>query len=104
MRIVENPELNVLWGDEWTLEYFDGLSSEDKGRVILLAISLMLRLENVYLQYTERLLDESGLLAYGMTQQKVTEPWFESYWRDEYRDYLDPQFVSYFENLNGYGR
>ncbi len=102
MRIIENPELNLLWRDDWTLEWYDGLSSEDQGRVNLLTISLMLRLEDVYLQYSEGLLDESALLAYGMTQPKVTEPWFESYWRENYRGYLDPAFVSYFEDLNGY--
>ncbi len=102
MRITESPELIVLWDDDWTLEYFDGLSSVDQTRVNLLAISLMLRLENVYLQYSEGLLEESALLAYGMTQPKVTEPYFEWYWRERYRGYLAPAFVSYFEDLNGY--
>ena len=76
MRIIEDPELNLLWRDDWTLEWFEGLSSEDQGRVVLLTISMMLRLENVYLQYSEGLLNESALLAYGMTQPKVTETWF----------------------------
>ena len=102
MRIIEDPELNLLWRDDWTLEWFEGLSSEDQGRVVLLTISMMLRLENVYLQYSEGLLNESALLAYGMTQPKVTETWFESYWRENYRGYLDAAFVSYFEDLNGY--
>ena len=102
MRITEDPELTVLWRDDWTLEYFEALSSERRTRVNLLAISLMLRLENVYLQYSEGLLDESALLAYGMTQPKVTEQYFEWYWRERYRTFLDPAFVSYFEDLNAY--
>jgi len=57
---------------------------------------------SILLQYSEGLLEESALLAYGMTQPKVTEPYFEWYWRERYRGYLAPAFVSYFEDLNGY--
>jgi hypothetical protein len=101
MRIVEDPHLNDLWGPEWTLEFYEGLTPADKNRTILLAISLMLRLESVYLQFEEGLLDESAFGAYGLNQPQVRSPWFKSYWQS-YRPNLDPDFVAYFEQLNGY--
>ena len=102
MQTTMDPDLNRLWMAEWTEEYVSGLDEADQHRIFMLSIALTLRLETVYLQVNEGVLDSARLGSYGMVQPKVREPWFRSFWDGTYRDLLDPGFVAYFESVNGY--
>ena len=102
MQIALDDDLNALFTEYWSVEFYESLSPTDEHRVFTLAIALILRLENVYLQSKEGLLDQSAFGTYGMFQPKLTEPWFRVFWADTYRPLLDPDFVRYFEDVNGY--
>jgi len=104
MQVAMDPDLNRIWMETWTDEYVDGLSEEDQYRVFLSAIAVTLRLETVYLQYKEGVLDSAALGSYGMYQPKLRQPWFRRFWTEEYRPLLDAEFVDYFETVNGYGQ
>ena len=102
MQIALDPDINRIWSNEWTMDYVDGLSSEDQHRLFLIAIALTLRLETVYLQAAEGVLDPAAFGSYGMIQPQLKSPWFRQFWTDTYRPLLDPDFVEYFERVNGY--
>lgn len=102
MQIAMDPDLNRLWAEEWSEEYVAGLSAEDRFRVLYSAIALTLRLETVYLQYEEGVIDSAAFGSYGMQQPKLRSPWFQSFWRSTRRPFLDADFVAYFERVNGY--
>lgn len=102
MQIAMDPDLNRLWAEDWTEEYVAGLSPEDRFRVVYSAIALTLRLETVYLQYKEGVLDSASFGSYGMQQPKLRSPWFQSFWRSMRRPVLDDDFVAYVERANGY--
>ena len=104
MQVAMDPDLNRIWMETWTDEYVDGLSEEDQYRLFLSAIAVTLRLETVYLQYKEGVLDSAALGSYGMYQPKLRQPWFRQFWTEEYRPLLDAEFVDYFETVNGYVR
>ena len=104
MQIALDDDLNRLHTETWTVEFVDSLTPEDRYRLFISAIALTLRLENIYLQYQEGLLDESSFGAYGMFQPHLREPWFQAFWRNDYRSLLDPDFVRYFERANAYTR
>ena len=102
MRVVEDEDLIRLYSEPWTMEFYEGLSGVDQTRLTYSAIGLVLRLEGTYLQFKEGLLDEADLLPYGFRQPHTREPWFrDSVWPGQ-RPALDPDFVQYFESINGY--
>ncbi len=102
MQLTTDPDLNRLWTQEWTEEFVSSLSPEDQMRIFRSAVALTLRLETVYLQYREGVLDSASLGSYGMVQPKLREPWFKQFWAETYRPLLDPDFVAYFERTNRY--
>lgn len=102
MQLTLDPDLNRLWTQDWTEEFFSSLSPEDQQRVFRSAIALTLRLETVYIQHLEGVLDSTSLGSYGMVQPKLREPWFKQFWVETYRPLLHPDFVAYFERVNDY--
>ena len=102
MQIAMDADLNRLWTEEWTEEYVASLSAEDRNRVVYSAIALTLRLETVYLQYKEGVLDSASFGSYGMQQPKLRSPWFQGFWRSLRRPVLDADFVAYVERANGF--
>ena len=104
MQIAMDPDLTRLWAEEWTEEYVASLSTEDRFRVLYSAIALTLRLETVYVQYKEGVLDSASFGSYGMEQPKLRSPWFQGFWKSMRRPLLDDDFVAYIERANGYAR
>lgn len=101
LRLAEDDELAELWSREWTTEFLDGLSPESAFKASLSAIALLTRLEGVYLQTAEGLLDEEALSGYGMIQPRFEDPGFRALW-GRVRDTFNPRFRDYFEELHGY--
>jgi hypothetical protein len=102
MQIAQDDALNELWSREWTIEFVDSLSRADYNKVEYSAIALILRLETVYLQAQQGLLEESAFATYGLRQPKLAEPWFEELWTQRFRSIVDPSFAEYFDHINGY--
>lgn len=101
LRLAEDDELAALWSREWTVEFIEGLPPEAAHKVIYSMIALLTRLEGVYRQTAEGLLDEQVLEAYGMTQPRFEEPGFWVLW-GRVRHTFDPDFRAFFEELHGY--
>jgi hypothetical protein len=59
------------------------------------------RLENVYFQYREGLVDESALSSYGLQafdRSLLEQPRFREWWLEKgWRDAFDPGFVAFLE-------
>jgi hypothetical protein len=101
MQLLLNDDLNELWSNDWTEEWYTGLDAAAQRRVDDSAIALILRLENAYLQYEESLLGIEALDGYGMTQPKSSQWAFRRMW-DLLAPRRDQDFVAYFESINGY--
>lgn len=101
MEIALDDDVNDLWSQYWSLEWFEGLTPSDQTRAENVAIALILRLENVFLQHEAGFLDEASLPTYGMLQPKTREPWFVAAWH-QVKPLRDPAFVLYFERVHDY--
>ena len=99
MRIVEDESLSELWAAEWTHEFIDDLNRTERARLFQTTIALMIRLENVYLQYDRELLGEASLRNYGMDQNRFEQPGFWVFWSG-LRATFDADFVTHFESVN----
>jgi len=71
---------------------------EDRRAQYIMTVHLR-RLENVYLQYREGLVDESALFAYGFSRVGIMNTQrFERYWRElGWRSAFDPGFADFLE-------
>ena len=91
-----NPEYYGL-----ELNDFDELTELEKRRWRFMRTIGLRKQENVFLQYTEGLLDESGLNSYGLSGgSRFQRPEFLEWWNGA-RDNYDPRFVEFFEDRNG---
>ncbi len=99
MRIVENESLAELWAQDWTQEFINGLTGTQRSHLLLTTIALMIRLENVYLQFDRDLIDQEAIANYGMVQTKFAELGFWILW-DEVRYSFNTDFVELFERTN----
>jgi hypothetical protein len=99
LRVVEDDRLAEIWASTWTSEYMAGLDDTSRTKAGMTAIALMIRLENVYLQFEQGLIEEEALPNYGMVQRRFEEPGFWEVWSDV-RHTFDPRFREYFEALH----
>jgi hypothetical protein len=98
---VTSPELSDLMSRAWMLE--GDLTGLEATRANWMMRLVLRRLENVYLQYSEGLVDESALNSYGLLANATFEcARFSDFWvtRDE-RAVYDPEFVRFFEDRLG---
>ncbi len=73
------------------------LTEDESGRATAIMISYLRRLENVYFQHKEGLVDDSALNAYGMGASFYFESReFEEFWSERRADF-DPGFADFFE-------
>lgn len=101
LRLTENDELAELWSREWTTEFLENLAPESAFKATVSAIALLTRLEGVYLQTAEGLLEEEALSGYGMIQPRFEDSGFRALW-GRIRDTFNPRFRDYFDELHGY--
>ena len=96
----QDAEFHELWRRAWT-ESDTTLSSSDSARSNFMMLLNLRRLENVYFQFSEGLVDESALSSYGLQPSPVIlsiyqGPRFRAYWEDT-RGSFHPDFVRFFE-------
>jgi len=101
LRLGEDDELALLWSREWTVEFIEGLSPEERFKVDLSTIALLTRLEGVYSQVAEGLIDEEALDYYGVAQPRFDEAGFWTIWGGA-RHTFSPSFRNFFELRHEY--
>lgn len=89
-----------LWRRAW-IEGDTTLTSSESARSNFMMLLNLRRLENVYFQYSEGLVDESALSSYGLQHSPAIltvyrGPRFRSYWENT-RGSFHPDFVRFFE-------
>lgn len=79
------------------------ISEHEASRAEMMMTLHLRRLENVYFQYSEGLVDESALHSYGLQQPALFQRQsFQRYWVEkEWRSGFDPAFVEFFEDAMG---
>ena len=71
-------------------------------RVEFMIVLEMRRLENVFFQHREGLVDDSALQSYGLQDLDIAHPRFREWWVDQgWRSAFDPEFVSFQESRPG---
>ncbi len=100
----QDAAFNDLWTRAW-VEPDSALTPAESRRAQFMMTLNLRRLENVYFQHAEGLVDESALNSYGF--QRTTEnsdryrtPRFREFWKERRAAY-DPEFVRFFEEKMG---
>jgi hypothetical protein len=98
----QDAEFDALNHKVW---YSDSVLTEAEWRRGSMMMTMHLRrLENVFFQWSEGLVDESALRSYGLQNaaQDFGTPRFETYWiEDDWRSSFDAGFVSFVEDAGG---
>lgn len=97
----QDPEFSRIWNKLWDAPA-DLTESEGRRGAMMLTMHLR-RLENVYFQYQEGLIDASALNSYGLqTAADLNSEFFRSYWIEyNWREGFDPEFVEFLESKAG---
>ena len=91
----QDAEMYRLFRSRWVDEA--ELTEDESGRATVIMISYLRRLENVYFQHKEGLVDDSALNAYGIgASLYFGSREFEGFW-SERRATFDPGFADFFE-------
>ncbi len=100
----QDAEFNDLWTRAWGGQDSTLTPAEWRRAQFMMTLNLR-RLENVYFQHAEGLVDESALNSYGF--QRTTEnsdryrtPRFREFWKERRAGY-DPEFARFFEEKMG---
>ncbi|MEE4362108.1 MAG: hypothetical protein V2I63_11370 [Pseudomonadales bacterium] len=104
--LLSDPEFGDPFRRRWVSNDVAGMEAEDVDRAELLMVANMRRLENVYFQYDEGLVDESALDSYGfqVSAPLFTGAAFGTWWFDaDNRALFHPGFVALFERKIGIG-
>ena len=92
-------EFSDLYTRVWVLE--EEVSDDDLRHANWAMRLNLRRLENVYFQYSEGLVDESALNSYGLQATRVFRTSrFRDFWQSS-RGAYDPDFVEFFEERMG---
>ena len=97
---IAEPEVSGTFSRLWVSDDRENMDAGEITRAELLMISNLRRLENVYYQYAEGLVDESALDSYGF--RNITPFFrgraFNNWWYSlDNRNLFHPQFVELFE-------
>jgi hypothetical protein len=98
LTFLSQAETADLWARAWRLE--EDLTTQELFRAELLMTNFLRRLENIYFQFAEGLVDEQALRGYGLQNL----PFFMEnrrwhwYWEERgWGDAFDPSFVAYIQ-------
>lgn len=96
----QDAEFEALWNRAFVLGANDLTPQEERRSDYIMTMHLR-RLENVYLQFREGLVEESALRNYGFAATELfRRPQFERYWVDRgWRDGFDPEFVELLDSV-----
>lgn len=98
--ISQDVEFEALWNDAFGPAPRELSAAEDRRAQYIMTIHLR-RLENVYLQYREGLVEKSALQNYGFAQTEMfRRPEFERYWIDQgWRKAYDAGFADLLDSV-----
>jgi len=71
-------------------------TAEETYRIIAEYATTVRRVENIYVQVREGLVEEEAVLRFRPALDYFTTPYFLSFWED-WREQLEPEFMKYFE-------
>lgn len=99
----QDPEFNRIFQKVWSTQ--DELTESEWSRGSFMMTMHLRRLENVFFQYDEGLIDQSALNSYGlqMVAENLNSERFRRYWiGDKWRNGFDPKFVNFLEGKAGF--
>ena len=74
------------------------MTSEEEYRVEMIQTLHLRRLENVFFQYKQGLVDETALRSYGLRRVDMNRPRTREWWIDKgWRSAFHPDFVAFLE-------
>lgn len=105
LTMAQDPAFESLWNKAWGASPLSSesraveLSDAEARRAWFIMTMHLRRLENVYLQYREGLVDASALNSYGFASVSVfRRPQFRHYWHEQNaRAGFDDDFVAFLE-------
>ena len=99
MLHAQDSAFNAIWTKRWHEQA--PLTESERRRAGWMMTMHLRRLENVYFQYSEGLVDESALNSYGLqTTGLYQSQEFEAYWSESRAGYA-PGFVEFLEEKIG---
>ena len=97
----QDPAANRAWRGSWYDDAPGGLSAVEESQAYYMMIALVRRLEVAYFHHQEGLIPEEALANYGMDSPVFESPDFRVEFWPGVRENFDPDFVSFFESLQG---
>jgi hypothetical protein len=97
----QDPTANRAWRAYWYDDDQGPLSAVDESQAYYLMIALVRRLEATYFHHQEGLIPQEALKNYGMDSPVFDSPRFRTEFWPTVRNNFDPQFVSFFELVQG---
>lgn len=95
-----NEDLSEIWIRAWETPN-EPLDRTEALRANVMMTMTLRRIENVYLQFSEGLIDESALVSYGFQRTHMfASSRFRNLWAEQ-RPGFDPGFVTHFESILG---
>ena len=93
----QDGEFNAIWNKVWLTD--DELSPAEWSRGVFMMTLHLRRIENVYFQWLENLVDDSALHSYGLQRAEYFETdRFNQFWFvEDWRAGFDDRFVDFFE-------
>lgn len=93
----QDSTFNSIWTKAWITE--EALTPSEERRATFMMLLNIRRMENVYFQYHEGLVDESALHSYGIQGKifKNKKVRFQKFWA-EWKPAFDPSFVEFMES------
>ncbi len=96
--VTSDPEYSDLWYRAWVND--EDIEPDEEYRASMMMTQFMRRLENIYFQYTEGLVDDSALRSYGLQDAGIfmAKDRFQIWWvTQNWRDAFHPRFVAFLE-------
>jgi len=97
-QITADPSYSDLWYRAWIAG--GQIAPDEEYRAAMMMTQFMRRLENIYFQHAEGLVDDSALRSYGLqdigvffAMERFQEWWIEKQWRQRFH----PEFVQFVE-------
>ena len=96
--VTADPVYSDLWYRAWVTG--QDVAPEEQYRASMMMTQFMRRLENIYFQYQEGLVDDTALRSYGLQDigSFLAMERFQAWWTtDRWRDAFHPDFVAFVE-------
>ena len=92
-----DSEFSDLFYRAWELQ--EPLEEPEQFRADFMMVLNLRRMENVFFQFQEGLVDESALGGYGLQALEITTPRFQEWWVEKnWRAAFHPDFVTFLES------